>query len=84
MDSILKSYSRDDIEAMGPGNERFYLAEDVEKEIGRLKRKLREMREATGSHRENAVAKDDQWICNGNVPDPDPDDVARGNWGIFG
>lgn len=83
MDRILKSYSRDDIEAMGPGNERFYLAEDVEKEIGRLKRKLREMKEKS-ENSQKVVSKNDQWICNGNVPDPDPDDVARGEWGIFG
>ena len=76
MSRMMKSYSREEIAAMEPGNDRFYLAEDVEREIGKLKRKLRENPPAaTGS---------DRWITNGNVPDPDPDDTARGEWGIFG
>ena len=84
MDRILKSYSREEIAAMEPGDDRFYLAEDVEKEIGKLKRKLRELKEKAGSEQKVVITKDDRWICNGNVPDPDPDDVARENWGIFG
>lgn len=75
MDSILKSYSREEITAMEPGNDRFYLAEDVEKEIGKLKRKLRENPPAaTGS---------DRWITNGQVPD-DIMENERGHLGIFG
>lgn len=76
MDHILKSYSREEIAAMGPGDYRFYLAEDVEREIGKLKRKLRE---ETGRRKAS-----EQWICNGNVPDESPDDRARSEWGIFG
>ncbi len=76
MDRILKSYSREEIAAMEPGDARFCLAEDAEREIGKLKRKLRE---------ETERRKDsEQWICNGNVPDENPDDRARSEWGIFG
>ena len=75
MSRILKSYSREEIAAMEPGNDRFYLAEDVEREIGKLKRKLREKPQAaTGS---------DRWITNGQVPD-DIMENERGKWGIFG
>jgi len=85
MDRILKSYSREEIAEMEPGKDRFYLAEDVEREIGRLRRELREVKEAPGENREKVVIyKDDRWICNGNVPDPDPAEIERQKWGLFG
>jgi len=75
MDRILKSYSREEIAEMEPGKDRFYLAEDVEKVIGELNRKLREKPPAaTGS---------DRWITNGQVPD-DIHENKRGKLGIFG
>lgn len=75
MPRMMRTYSREEIAAMEPGDDRFYLAEDVEKEIGKLKRKLRENPPAaTGS---------DRWITNGQVPD-DIMKNDRGKWGIFG
>ena len=83
MDRILKSYSREEIAAMEPGDDRFYLASDAEAAIASLReenRKLRsKLREETGRMKDS-----EQWICNGNVPDESPDDRARSEWGIFG
>ena len=83
MPRMMRTYSREEIAAMEPGDTRFCLASDAEAAIVSLRkenRKLRsKLREETGRRKDS-----EQWICTGNVPDESPDDRARSEWGIFG
>lgn len=83
MDRILKSYSREEIAAMEPGDARFCLATDAEAAIASLRKELRSLRRTLREETERRKGSE-RWICTGNVPDENPDDRARSEWGIFG
>ena len=83
MPSMMKTYSRDEIAVMEPGDARFCLATDAEAAIASLWKELRGLRRALREETERRKGSE-QWICNGNVPDENPDDRARSEWGIFG